>query len=59
MNLVCEWASPRLSLLTVSLSTPYFQVPRHFPFDNLYMERGGDPNKKATVKDLKARVELS
>ena len=22
-----------------------FQVPKEYPFNNLYLERGGDPNK--------------
>lgn len=31
-------------------------VPRQFPFNNLYLERGGDPNKPPSEQDLKEKV---
>ena len=31
--------------LPLLLSFPGSQVPRQFPYDNLYLERGGDPSK--------------
>lgn len=34
-----------------------YQVPRQFPFDNLYLERGGDPDKPPTPEDLEAKVQ--
>lgn len=35
------------------------QLPRQFPYDNLYLERGGDPNKAPSPEDLKAKVRAS
>ena len=37
------------------------QVPRQFPYDNLYLERGGDPNvppeqREKLDKDSKVRA---
>lgn len=37
----------------------HFQVPKKYPFNNLYLERGGDPNKEPpTDEDLDPRKRL-
>ena len=35
------------------------QVPKEYPFDNLYLERGGDPNRAPTGADQRAKVQCS
>ena len=32
------------------------QVPRQFPYNNLYLSRGGDPNAAPTEKSLHAPI---
>ena len=41
--------------LPLSLS----QVPRQYPFDNLYLERGGDPNKSPSEGSLDTRIKTT
>ena len=44
----------------VSATYPYpLQVPKEYPFDNLYLERGGDPNQLPTEADRKEKVHSS
>ena len=31
-------------------------VPKSYPYNNLYIELGGDPNKEPTEADLKRRI---
>ena len=33
-------------------------VPKEYPFDNLYLERGGDPNVSPTEEDKKERIHV-
>ena len=43
----------------VSILFLIFQVPKKYPFNNLYLERGGDPNKEPpTDEDTDPRKRL-
>lgn len=35
------------------------QAPKEYPYNNLYLSRGGDPSKPPTEEDLKAPVRKS
>ena len=50
---------PLLSSLILLHPSQQPKVPRQFPFDNLYLERGGDPNQPPSPEDLKATVQTT